>query len=87
MGTEKKSIKIAMVFLIGAFLTIIYLFRVFSLVFLGEAKGPTGVKEDSRGMVMSVALLALLSILFGIFINYPAGIVQTIVMNMPGIIR
>jgi formate hydrogenlyase subunit 3/multisubunit Na+/H+ antiporter MnhD subunit len=77
---------ITLVMLVGAFLTIIYLFRVFNLVFLGEAKVPA-VVEGSRGMVLSVALLALLSLLGGIFINFPSAFVQIIVSNLPGLVR
>jgi len=75
-----------LVFMLGAFMTIIYLFRVFNLVFLGEAHGPMA-KEGSPIMVASVAILALLSLLSGIFINYPSGFTQVIVAGLPGILR
>lgn len=84
-GIYGGQLWITLVMLLGAFLTIIYLFRAFNLVFLGEAK--IRGAEGSRGMVMSVALLALLSILGGVFINYPAAFVQSIVSNLPGIVR
>jgi proton-translocating NADH-quinone oxidoreductase chain N len=76
---------ITLVFLAGAFLTIIYLFRAFNLVFLGEAK--IAAVEGSRGMVVSVALLAALGILGGIFINFPSAFVQSIVGQLPGLMR
>jgi hypothetical protein len=38
-------------------------------------------------MVLSVALLALFSILGGIFINFPAAFVESIVSNLPGLAR
>ena len=60
---------ITAIFLAGAFLTIIYLFRVFNLVFMGEAKA--GAKEGSPLMLLSVGLLALLSLIAGVFISYP----------------
>lgn len=72
------QIAIALTFLIGAFLTIIYLFRVFTLVFLGESKLaarplPT---EGSPVMLFSVALLGALSILSGVFINLASQFAQ-----------
>ena len=72
-------------FLFGAFLTIIYLFRVFNLVFLGEARIPA--KERSMVMVYSVMVLALLSLAGGLFINYPSGIAMTVVQSMLGGIK
>ncbi|MDD5634807.1 MAG: proton-conducting transporter membrane subunit, partial [Candidatus Omnitrophica bacterium] len=75
-----------LVFTLGAFLTILYLFRAFNLVFLGEAKAPT-VKEASPVMVAAVAFLAILSLGSGIFINYSSGIVQTVCASIFGMIR
>lgn len=75
---------LASVFLIGAFLTIIYLFRLFNMVFLGESKAAPA-HEGSRVMLVSVAVLAVLSLLGGIFINYPSGFVQVAVKQMLGI--
>ena len=57
---------IALTFIVGAFLTLMYLLRVFSMVFLGEAKIPK--KEGSPVMVFSVSTLAALSLASGIFI-------------------
>lgn len=75
------QIWIGLVFLLGAFLTILYLMRVFNLVFLGEAKQPQ-VKEGSISMVASVAILALFSLLGGIFINIPSGFSNVVAMSM-----
>ncbi len=71
-AVDARQFLMAGVFLFGAFLTIIYLFRVFNLVFLGEERMPH-VKEGSRVMVFSVALLAVLSLAGGLCINYPAA--------------
>jgi NADH:ubiquinone oxidoreductase subunit 5 (subunit L)/multisubunit Na+/H+ antiporter MnhA subunit len=68
---------IAMTFVIGAILTMIYLLRVFVKVFFGENKFPE-VKEGSITMVSSVVILAVLSILGGIMINYPMDFVNEI---------
>jgi NADH:ubiquinone oxidoreductase subunit 5 (subunit L)/multisubunit Na+/H+ antiporter MnhA subunit len=76
---------IALTFLAGAVLTIVYLFRVFTMVFLGEP-GPAlaggNVKEGSPGMVWSVATLAVLSVISGILIQFPADFVYAAVQQM-----
>lgn len=61
---------IAILFLVGAVLTILYLFRLFSMVFLGEPK--KAANEGSPVMVYTVAAFAVLSLVGGIFIYYPA---------------
>ena len=81
-----RQIAIALVFLVGAFMTILYLLRVFNLVFLGELKQPQA-KEGSLSMVASVAALALFSLLGGIFINLPSGFASVVVRNMIGIVK
>ena len=83
---EAKQIWIGSVFLCGAFLTIIYLFRVFNLVFLGEAKTPP-VKEASPVMIFSVAFLGLLSLLSGILVYYPAWFTKMTVQQILGMAR
>ena len=74
------------VFMLGAFLTILYLFRAFNLIFLGEPQ-TSKAKEGSFIMVASVATLTVLSFFSGILISYPYSFVQTIVANLSGIIR
>jgi NADH:ubiquinone oxidoreductase subunit 5 (subunit L)/multisubunit Na+/H+ antiporter MnhA subunit len=77
---------VTLVFLVGAFMTIVYLFRVFNLVFLGEPK--VGLhREGSPVMVISVALLAALSLISGILIYAPSAFVQSAILHLPGIIR
>ena len=76
---------IASGFLAGAFLTIIYLFRVFNLVFLGEAKIPA--KEKDGFMIASVLTLGILSLVGGLFIYYPSHFAQAVVANMLGVIK
>jgi len=77
---------IALVFVAGAVLTIIYLIRVFTMVFLGQTR-IKNVKEGSTSMLFSVILLAGLSIAAGIFINYPSSLVQNIVQQMMVVIK
>jgi formate hydrogenlyase subunit 3/multisubunit Na+/H+ antiporter MnhD subunit len=82
---EGGSPWIAMVFLIGAFMTILYLFRVFNMVFLGEERMP-GVAERSPVMVACVAALAVLSLAGGILISVPSGFAATTVHEMLGMV-
>jgi len=77
---------IALAFVMGAVLTVIYLLRVFTSVFLGQAK-MKNIKEGSVSMLASVVILAGLSAAAGIFVNYPSGIVQSIVQQMAVVIR
>jgi len=77
---------IAIIFFAGAILTLLYLLRVFMIVFLGEPKMGQ-VKEKSATMVSSAAILAVLSLAGGIFIKYPADFVSTVVNQMLGIIK
>ena len=74
---------IAGAFLIGAFLTILYLFRLFNMIFLGEARAGLA-REGSRIMVISVAILAAVSLLGGIYIKYPSLFAQFTVKQMLG---
>jgi proton-translocating NADH-quinone oxidoreductase chain N len=85
-AVQGGNLWIPLVFLIGAILTIIYLFRVFNQVFLGEMKtGP--VREGSPVMVISVALLAVLSLAGGLLIYYPADFVISTIQQLPGVVR
>ncbi len=74
------------VFMLGAFLTIIYLFRVFNLVFLGKP-GVEAHKEGSRTMVYSVAALGVLSIVGGIAIHWPGTMAEVAVTQMLGMVK
>ena len=77
---------IMLTFLIGAIMTIIYLLRAFSMIFLGEAK-TTLVREGSATMVISVASLAVLSIIAGFAIAWPTQFVMAAIQHLPGVIR
>jgi len=74
-GTVKAGlIWVAALALFSAVLTMFYLFRVFSAVFLGEIKSHE--KEGSRSMVWVVTTLAILSLLAGLFVSYPMKLVN-----------
>ncbi len=78
---------IAIVFIVGAVMTVIYLLRAFVKVFLGESKMEHVPHEGSGSMVFSVSLLAALSIASGLMIYYPAGLVNAIVQQMAVIVK
>ncbi|NLY75070.1 MAG: NADH-quinone oxidoreductase subunit L [Firmicutes bacterium] len=75
---------LAGVFIAGAFLTVLYLLRLFAKVFLGEPKFPE-VKEGTAGMLWAVSVLAGLSLLSGFLIGYPNEFIQIAVGRMVGI--
>jgi NADH:ubiquinone oxidoreductase subunit 5 (subunit L)/multisubunit Na+/H+ antiporter MnhA subunit len=79
---------ITVIFLAGAVLTIIYLFRVFSMIFLGEPSATLApnVREGSRVMVVSVAILAVLSIAAGLFFQFPSAFAHSVVQQMTGVL-
>ncbi len=75
IGTvQAGKIWLASVALFTAVLTMFYLFKVFSQVFLGEAK--VTAPEKTKSMVFVVALLAVLSLVAGIFVSYPAKLAE-----------
>jgi NADH:ubiquinone oxidoreductase subunit 5 (subunit L)/multisubunit Na+/H+ antiporter MnhA subunit len=74
---------ITLAFVAAAFLTIVYLMRIFVLIFMGESKTPPAV-EGSPVMVWSVAILAALSLGCGIFINSSSSFAQQAVRQMLG---
>ncbi len=75
LGTVKSgNLWLAAVALFTAVMTAFYLFRVFNMVFLGEAK--VTAKEGTNSMLFVVVVLAILSVLAGIFIAYPMKLAQ-----------
>ncbi|MDD5567875.1 MAG: proton-conducting transporter membrane subunit [Candidatus Omnitrophica bacterium] len=76
---------IVLVYLIGAFMTIIYLFRVFNMVFLGKVN--IEAKEGSPIMIASVTGLAGLSLAAGILIYYPYNFAQVATWQMLGALK
>lgn len=67
------NIVLGIVFIIGAVMTVTYLTRLFVKVFLGQPTNPS-VKEGTPLMVVSVVVLAVLSLVLGIFISAPSGL-------------
>ena len=78
---------IALIFLLGSVMTMIYLLRIFVLIFMGKPTHDYNAKDASFTMVSSVVLLAVMSILGGIFINYPADYVYSTVQQLMGVVK
>ena len=68
---------IAAVFVVGAFMTVFYLSRVFFKVFLG-AESDTHAREKSAAMVTSVVFLGILALVLGALITLPADLASRI---------
>jgi len=75
---------VGLTFVFGSFLTILYLLRAFTSIFLGAPAGAEDsgaaplhlAREGSRGMVASVAGLAVLALASGLLVKYPSEYVQ-----------
>ena len=81
MGTvQAGEIWLAGAALFIAVLTMYYLMKVFSLVFLGEAKHPA--PEGTKSMVYVVAALAVLSLAAGLFAATPMKLVNIATTQM-----
>jgi len=83
MGTvQAGQVWVAAVALFTAVLTMFYLLKVFSQVFLGEVK--IAAPEKTRSMIFVVALLAILSLIAGIFVSYPAKVAEIATTHIIG---
>jgi len=86
-AVREQQFWLSAVFIVGAFLTLIYLMRVFTLVFLGSSRADeehSAPKEGSFVMVFSVALLAALSLLSGVLIRPPLQFVEGAISQIFG---
>jgi NADH:ubiquinone oxidoreductase subunit 5 (subunit L)/multisubunit Na+/H+ antiporter MnhA subunit len=83
---DSGQIAVGLTFVVGAFLTLAYLLRAFSRIFLGASRaaddGHGLPHEGSPVMVFSVALLAALSLLSGVLIQPPFQFAQSAVQQM-----
>jgi formate hydrogenlyase subunit 3/multisubunit Na+/H+ antiporter MnhD subunit len=85
-AVDGGQIAIAIVFVAGAVMTILYLFRLFTMVFMGEEKIKTE-REGTPTMVGSVVFLAALSLASGLFVAFPSGFVQNAIVAFAGGLR
>jgi NADH:ubiquinone oxidoreductase subunit 5 (subunit L)/multisubunit Na+/H+ antiporter MnhA subunit len=79
-AVQAGHIWVAALALFTAVLTMYYLFKVFSLVFLGEARHPA--PEKTKSMVFVVAALAVLSLAAGLFVSFPMKLVNVATTQM-----
>ena len=70
-ATQNGNLGVVLMFLAGAVMTLLYLSRLFYLVFLGQEK-PDSPHEGSKVMVASVFALALIGLSLGALIYYPS---------------
>jgi NADH:ubiquinone oxidoreductase subunit 5 (subunit L)/multisubunit Na+/H+ antiporter MnhA subunit len=83
---KSNNIAIGSLAIFTAVLTLVYLMRLFTLVFLGQARD-TGIhahKEGTPVMVWVVASLAILSLAAGILVKYPMDLVNIAVRDVLG---
>jgi NADH:ubiquinone oxidoreductase subunit 5 (subunit L)/multisubunit Na+/H+ antiporter MnhA subunit len=84
---------LALVFVAGSVLTVLYLVRVFTAVFLGapgpavaalpvEGAGPHGHAGGTRVMVGAVSLLAVLSLASGLLVRFPSELAEEAARGM-----
>jgi NADH:ubiquinone oxidoreductase subunit 5 (subunit L)/multisubunit Na+/H+ antiporter MnhA subunit len=81
-AVQSGRVWLALVFMAGAFLTVMYLLRVFYMVFLGDARDGHTEKEGSSTMVFTVATLAVMALLSGLLVSGPARFVEATVRQM-----
>ncbi|MBF0409332.1 MAG: NADH-quinone oxidoreductase subunit L [Candidatus Riflebacteria bacterium] len=80
-AVKSGQLVISALFILGALMTMMYLLRLFNLVFLGE-KAQSGIHEGTPGMVGSVAFLAVLSLVSGILVQLPASLANAAVQQI-----
>ena len=80
-AAQNGSILVLMMFLAGAIMTLLYLVRLFYMIFLGEDK-ETNPREGSRVMVASVMALAIIGLALGALIYYPSSYVDMLTTQL-----
>ncbi|MDO9391554.1 MAG: NADH-quinone oxidoreductase subunit L [bacterium] len=83
---KSGNIAIGSLAIFTAVLTLVYLLRLFNLVFLGEARDHSihAHKEGTPTMVWVVASLAFLSLAAGILVKYPMDLINIAVRDIMG---
>jgi NADH:ubiquinone oxidoreductase subunit 5 (subunit L)/multisubunit Na+/H+ antiporter MnhA subunit len=82
-AVEGGQLAVSIAFIVGAFMTILYLFRLFTMVFMGPEKTKVE-REGTSGMVGSVVFLAALSLLSGILVTFPAAFIKEAISGIMG---
>lgn len=79
------QLAMALAFVLGSVLTVLYLLRAFALVFLGEPRSQAADRaghDGTPGMRLSVAALASLALLGGLFVKVPLELVRATVEQL-----
>jgi proton-translocating NADH-quinone oxidoreductase chain N len=82
-AVEGGQVALSLIFIAGAVMTILYLFRLFTMVFMGQEKIEVE-REGTPTMVGSVVFLAALSLISGLLIAFPSAFVQTAIIAFAG---
>jgi NADH:ubiquinone oxidoreductase subunit 5 (subunit L)/multisubunit Na+/H+ antiporter MnhA subunit len=72
---QKGEIWLAVAAIFTAFLTLLYLMRVFNKVFLGAPTHPT-IREGTTSMLVALGIFAALSLLSGLFVSWPMSLAK-----------
>jgi proton-translocating NADH-quinone oxidoreductase chain M len=83
---KSNNIAIGSLAIFTAILTLVYLMRLFTMVFLGESRDHSihAHKEGTPSMVWVVASLAFFSLVSGILVKYPMDLVNIAVRDVLG---
>ncbi len=88
-AVEAERLWVSGLFTLCAVMTILYLFRVFNLVFLNP--GPEGrsvvAKEKTNSMLITVVVLAALSLVSGLLVSYPMDYLCQVEKQLCGLIK
>jgi NADH:ubiquinone oxidoreductase subunit 5 (subunit L)/multisubunit Na+/H+ antiporter MnhA subunit len=82
---DAGQVALGAIFMAGAVMTILYLLRLFSRVFLGSPRGGHAAAEGSPLMVGTVVVLAVLSLVGGLLVSWPAQLAKAAVLAMTGV--
>ncbi|HZD58426.1 MAG TPA: proton-conducting transporter membrane subunit, partial [Anaerolineales bacterium] len=84
MGTlEGDKSLFALLAILGGVVTLVYMLRLFSAIFLGKERQPD-VKEGTRIMLATVIAFAVLSLIIGFLAQPLLDVVQALVAQMIG---
>jgi NADH:ubiquinone oxidoreductase subunit 5 (subunit L)/multisubunit Na+/H+ antiporter MnhA subunit len=80
---QQGQIVLAAIAIFTAFMTLIYLLRVFNKVFMGELTHPQA-HEGTRSMLVTISIFAILSLVVGLLVAFPMGVVKLAAAQMVG---
>jgi NADH:ubiquinone oxidoreductase subunit 5 (subunit L)/multisubunit Na+/H+ antiporter MnhA subunit len=78
---QKGQFVLAAAAIFTAFMTLIYLLRAFNKIFMGELTH-AHAHEGTRSMLISISIFAILSLVVGLLIAWPMGVVKLAAAQM-----